>query len=716
VAPTRPRFSGRRVARVVVYALTLGAILYVVGINAFLATPLFESVIDADPFVIDIHFQRGWSILPGRIHAKELSIRGRDSNVEWILRLDDVTFDVSLPGLTRRRFDVSRARGNGLSLRIRSRIDAQSITSEKIANLPPIEGFGPIPLRPFQRETEDEWSDAAYRLWTIHLANVVADDVREVWIDHARFQGSASVRGGFYLRPIRAVAIGPAHAAIASGSLRIVGIPVLDSAAAGADMTLAQFDPRVVRGADLVHRVSLDLDGRATCPTLANLPIPLHDEVDLAGQVDVRSLVVHVKDGVLRSDSRLDAKVPRIAAALGEIRVVGALSLAADVEGPAGHERLDLRAALENARVGEGLLQASRVGATGDAHALDLAHPLGDLHLSVETDDLELPDARMLLPYLQSDGSVVARSVRAGADARVELWLADQRAAGRARVRADDVDLSVGKVRAWGAGSVAVVFAANVAGPLRFENLAVDAQSKRLRIATQDLNLVADLQAHAQVRDWLWPRAVLTGGVIDVDVSRGAVRFRESELAGNVRVRVRARRSARAPGNIDLSGSGIEMRDVRVSSPSAEIEGWNGQTVMQPATLRLGKEPELEGDVSMDARDASPFLALLVRSSLPRTLGLTQVPHLLASARLTLGAGRLALRDVNIHGGDVALRGLYAIRDKHRRGEFTLEKGPLSIGLHVDDGGIGVRLFGLDAWSDRERGSVEEWFHEERGP
>jgi hypothetical protein len=712
VAGARLRPLWWRVVRAVVLAIVLGEAVYVVAINATFATPLFESIVDSDPLTIDIHYERGWSLLPGRIHAKRLSIRGRDSNVEWILRLDDVTFDVSLWGLLRRRFDVSRARGSGLSLRLRSRIDAQLITPEKIANLPPVDGFGPVPLRPFQKCTKDEWSDADYHLWTIHLANVVADNVREVWIDDGRFQGRARVQGGFYLRPIRSASVGPASVDISSGSAQVGATSWLDSIVASADVTVGPFDPRADHGDALLHRVSLDLGGRSTFPTLANLPISLPDWIRLAGRIDMPRLDLHVKQGVVRGDSHVDARMPRIVAAIGPIEAVGALSFAASVaEGPKDQGRLDVHAALDDVRVGDGLLQASRIAATGDAFALDLAHPLGDLHFVVESDDLDLPDARALLPYLHSD-TLALRRGRAHADSRVEMWLADRRAEGRARVRADDVELSVGKTRASGAASVAMSFVAHVAGPLRFENLALDVQSSGLRLANEDLDLVADVRANARLRNWLWRSFELAGGAVDVDVPRGEVRFNDSRLAGSVRLKVRARPSSTAPDHIDLSGSAIDMHDVQVSSPSVDTQGWQGQTVMQPATLRVAKEPELEGELFMDARDASPFLAVLVHSSWPRMVGLTQIPHLAASARVTLGAHRLALDDVDAEGGDVALRGMYAMRDTHRRGEFTLEKGPLSIGLHVDDDGVRVHLFGLEGWSQRERDSVEQWVRE----
>ncbi len=178
------------------------ALFYLAGINVFLSTGLFESVVDGDPRAIDIHYERGWSFLPGRIHAENLSIRGRDGNVEWILRIDAVEFDVSLFALARQRFEVSRVHGRGISFRLRSRLDALEVTPEKVDGLPDIAGFPRVPVRPYLQCTPEEWSDADYHLWTVKLGGVVAEDVREVWIDRQRFDGSASITGSFRLKPI----------------------------------------------------------------------------------------------------------------------------------------------------------------------------------------------------------------------------------------------------------------------------------------------------------------------------------------------------------------------------------------------------------------------------------------------------------------------------------------------------------------------------------
>jgi hypothetical protein len=251
-----------------IQALAALAVLYVVGTNIFLSTSLFGKVIDAEPDTIDIHYRSGWSVVPGRIHAKDLSIRGRDSHVDWILRLEDAEFDISFVALANKRFDVSRVRGTGISFRVRRRLDAPPTAPDQGADLPPIEGVGAYSGRPHHPPSPDVWSDADYHLWTAHLEQVHAEDVREVWIDRVRFEGSARMTGRFYFKPLRLVDVGPAHVDVRNGRV-LAGAAVLVDTLDGssADVT-ARFDPRT---ADVLHHVSL---GLAPTPGVRASPIP----------------------------------------------------------------------------------------------------------------------------------------------------------------------------------------------------------------------------------------------------------------------------------------------------------------------------------------------------------------------------------------------------------------------------------------------------------
>ena len=61
------------------------------------------------------------------------------------------------------------------------------------------------------------------------------------------------------------------------------------------------------------------------------------------------------------------------------------------------------------------------------------------------------------------------------------------------------------------------------------------------------------------------------------------------------------------------------------------------------------------------------------------------------------------LSDLFASGGNLALRGVYAVHDSDMRAAFVVQKGPFSAGVRLANDGAHLHLFGLN-----------EWFHERR--
>jgi hypothetical protein len=72
-----------------------------------------------------------------------------------------------------------------------------------------------------------------------------------------------------------------------------------------------------------------------------------------------------------------------------------------------------------------------------------------------------------------------------------------------------------------------------------------------------------------------------------------------------------------------------------------------------------------------------------------------------------VGTDLVAIQAVDIHGGNFAMRGLYASRAERRRAAFIIEKGPFSAGLRVYDDSVRLRLFGLSSWMTTHGGVVK---------
>jgi hypothetical protein len=479
-----------RALRIAVVAMVSLFAVYVVAINVFLSTSLFAKVVNAQPDTIEIQFARAWSVFPQHVHARQLSIRGRDGSVEWILRLDKVEFDVSLLALARQRFEASNVHGDGLSMRLRQRLRAAPASAEDIATLPPIEGFPPYSIRPPQTPSPGLWNDAQYHLWSVRIEGIVARDVREVWIDHARFEGAARIDGRFYLKPLRAVEVGPAKVTAARGGVYTGERPLAEALDGTAlDFALGRFDPRTAAGPDLLHSLSVSADARGVLPDLARLPIPLPPGMSVRGPAEIRRALLRVSSGVLQKDGHLDLSATSLVATWGRQRIAGSLAFEADVAAaPFGvGNRLALHAVMGDAelsRVPDGAsVRASRVIATGDAGALDLARPLEDLHFVFEMPDATMAAANELTRYIPPNTPVAIVRGQAEVSARIEGWLAEKRVAGRGTLRSEDLDVRLAKMDARGRMSVQAAF-----GSYGLETRRLEQGSLAIRVSTGSLS------------------------------------------------------------------------------------------------------------------------------------------------------------------------------------------------------------------------------------
>ncbi|WP_394822211.1 hypothetical protein [Pendulispora albinea] len=784
-----PRARIERVVRLLVALVVLPFVFYAVVMNVFLATPLFEMAIDREPETIDIRYRHGWSLIPGRIHATDLSIRGRDSNVEWILWLDEVTFDVSLLAFAKQHFDVSRARGRGISFRLRQRLDAPPASPEEVAGLPSIPGLGAYAVRPPKVETPDTWNDAEYHLWQPHLEDVVAEEVREVWIDRYRFEGLARIAGRFHLIPVRSVDIGPVQVDVQQGRAMTGPFAVADALGGGKlEVTVARFDPRTAQGEDILRGATIHADVAGMLPDVGRMAPELAKDVSIKGIAEVRRLAVHLQGGSVETGSQLDAVLPRATlSAAGhtlssELVVTGHVSRAEVAE---QRNRFDLRLEAPSFEVAperqapparRGFLRGRAV-ATADSRALELAHPLTDLHGTLDLAHLELPDARALSRYLPAAWHAAIRSGHARGQARAEGWLAEKRASLSARVHGErlgvnvepfgvagdidasaeaDVNLARQSLRVHGVRVALTRAKARFTRPdalegapdLTLERLELSARAPHvslvsLRHPTSSLfeggharGKLGNWESELRIRDARIPdlrslQTILPGdgivaiesgaahlsadlamagdrnvahGTADLALSRSRLRLNETHFAGDFRVIARAHTTG-AAGSVfggpilDLSGSRVQMRHVEVTHATTEASHWYGDAMLPGAIFRIAPEPRLDARILLDARDANPLLAILLRDGPPKILGeLAKMPRLVAAGRLILAPQHFALRRLDARGGDLAVRGLYAVKGEHRRGAFIVEKGVLSAGIRLDDEGAGVRLFGLDDW------------------
>ena len=248
----------RRVVRVVAAVLIVVAALLVAAVEIvppwLLRSGRLLAAIDGDPQSLQVTWAEARAPSPGRVVARALEIRGSDPNVEWWFHMDTADIRFSLLELASRRFHATSVRATGLVFRIRQRLLAGERTPAAEAPLPPIPGFGRVPVKGGPPVFPPPEPPSQY--WSVRIDDLVADPTEQIWVDQFRYDGKARVTGGFVLWPQKNADVGPATVELLGGRLSL-GRDVIASPFHGRlDGRIASFDPRTVRGEQVYRWMS----------------------------------------------------------------------------------------------------------------------------------------------------------------------------------------------------------------------------------------------------------------------------------------------------------------------------------------------------------------------------------------------------------------------------------------------------------------------------
>ncbi len=172
-ATRRPRRRWWAVLCIVLSAVSL-ALLYLTGASLFLNSDLGPWVVNggwrSEPRKVQLHWDSGTSVWPGRFEVRGVEIRGRNRRVDWSATIERGRGTIHLADLVARRVRVTHISGEGV------RVD--------IDRLP--EGAGEqAPQRPKRKR------------WTVDLPAMAFTGVREIAIGATRIEGDGRASGGF---------------------------------------------------------------------------------------------------------------------------------------------------------------------------------------------------------------------------------------------------------------------------------------------------------------------------------------------------------------------------------------------------------------------------------------------------------------------------------------------------------------------------------------
>jgi hypothetical protein len=495
-AGERRRFP--RWLRVVLWIVVGVEFVYLLAVNVVLNFGLLPMAFESTDQV-KATISSGWSVWPGHVHVRNLRLIFKDHNVQFSVDMASASMVVHLSELTRRTFHGSHLRGEGVSYRMRHRVDPWSKHEPSVAAMPPIPEFSSPPV--FEaRVPERPLTDAEYNLWTVHFDDIDAH-VSEVWVQAFRYVGKGRVRGQFRLQPARTLSVGPALLELEPGLLSAGPYRVAPGLHGQIACVVHPFDVRPVQGFDPLRYISarIRLDSPALDPQLVGLFAADPRVTAGSGSLHVD---LETRHGLLTQESRLDVVLRglELRAVQGEVDAEQ-LELHAGVDGEA---RARATLVIDRATVREPIApghppRIEHLSLDVVSEGRDTARPPAFEEARLNEARVSLGDANFLNRWLAGPSFAVsggAISVLARGRYRDSLL------EGSAVLESDGVGANLGQSRLHYAGSVAVqiegVDPVKVTGKLN-----ADVSGRSLALHTgkgADQITLAGLQVHVEAQ------------------------------------------------------------------------------------------------------------------------------------------------------------------------------------------------------------------------
>lgn len=317
-----------RIGRIAAVALVAVEILYLLAANLALSTGLVQRAISAYPESMLVTHGRAYTVLPGRVHVTDLSMRVQDRNIQFHLTVARLRVDVDVLALLRRRFHGDHVRCEGVRFRFVHRVREAKGMEARLAAYPPIPGLARPALfqvPPPPASTKEEIDD----LWTVRLDDV-AVDLRELWFLEHRWEGNGRARGRFELSPMRRVQVGPAELLLEGGVLRAGPHVVSEDLRLRVNATVDRFDVPALDGMQVFRPISgaVKLEARDFSPALLALYVP-----GLTARGAGRLIVdVPIASGRVGNGARVDLEMEAMRAAVRGFVYDGAPTIAASFD------------------------------------------------------------------------------------------------------------------------------------------------------------------------------------------------------------------------------------------------------------------------------------------------------------------------------------------------------------------------------------------------
>lgn len=566
------------VALLLVFVVLLaGAVaLYIFGGNWAVNSGFLENLLSRHPERFKIEWESGKFSLPGTFNLEGLTIRSRSAGRETLITADKCNLKIRPLKLFLCQADFKDADAEGFTLWTRR--NGESGAQDPLA--PPIPKVLPGKAR-------QGGGGKIASPWSLDFEKLKIKDIREIWIDSYRTNGTSSAEGRFYFRIRGAMEARDVKFSLKDATMR----KGAETIASGLDLDIDGSIDRVVqakhRGRAFLRFVSAKCNGKGEVRSLGFLNQAFGDNAPVKFTGNGNLLMdVSINKGILGPGSKLSWSGQGLTGSSAGVSAKGDGALSGGTG--AGGTTFSMTAKWSKIVVSlEGIppipIEGPGLTAVVTAPKLDLASDNDDM-----TARLDLPESRIsnlsLLNGLLPPQSPVAFSPGSEARLRAGLELKDKDPRGEAFIEGTRVGISL-KQQSLRGDFHALLHLSG--GDLKAKTF--DISGSRFGLKNADLT-----NSSGQVTDRGWNGEVsLTGSSVQLSVP-AAIKTKADATISDTRPIM----AALIPENkmSRLLDPILNIPDVK---GSAEIETDGKRTVVRNADLR-GRDLRLLADLTMN--------------------------------------------------------------------------------------------------------------------
>jgi hypothetical protein len=382
--------------RAAVAVLVALEVIYLLAVNVFLNTSLAPAAINRHPARFEIRWRWGWSGWPGMTVLHGVETRGRSRRIEWDARLDSVSAQYHLMSLFHRTVELTSVAAGGVVYRQRRLVLEGAFARVPAEELPPIlQTLDPSgPPRPNPAPSVAKQTP---RPWTI-LADRIACDLDELWLDRFRLTGAMHVETGMSLVVHGPIAFPDIRVTMASGDLRAGPRMVFGALGMDVQAEIHPFLAREVKRLQFLHYLSGRFAVRSDDASLFFLEAYFRKTPWIRFNDRGAGRVVFLLDhGRLLPASTLDIANDNVDVEFLDRHVTGRGIITGRIETFEGKPRSRVSARLEDFHLaaigGTHPFAAGRLlTIESTSTTMDLGDPFADLHVVVDLPEADLLD------------------------------------------------------------------------------------------------------------------------------------------------------------------------------------------------------------------------------------------------------------------------------------------------------------------------------------